>query len=261
MVPPRFTFIRQEKVFRTATGTSLRRTRGGMPRSAAVSGRSKATGRGGVLHRAFATQGEYAARLGRKLAEGPIRRRICRGVRRCLPDSRYRAAGAGAVIHRNPHGSAAQTERAEPFGRLRPFPYCPRLSDAFRATVRNPRERGHVERPGILRTLPPSGPFFLRKAGAAVSDGIADVRPFLAAVPFLSCPQHGVSALSQLEKPRCGTPASYMCAARLSAYPRRHRPHPRKCMSSGSGTPPEQSHPAGCKSQNRPFKGRFDLTL
>ena len=37
------------------------------------------------------------------------------------------------------------------FGRLRPFPYCPRLSDAFRATVRNPRERGHVERPGILR--------------------------------------------------------------------------------------------------------------
>ncbi len=147
------------------------------------------------------------------------------------------------------------------FGRLRPFPYCPRLSDAFRATVRNPRERGHVERPGILRTLPPSGPFFLRKAGAAVSDGIADVRPFLAAVPFLSCPQHGVSALSQLEKPRCGTPASYMCAARLSAYPRRHRPHPRKSMSSGSGTPPEQSHPAGCKSQNRPFKGRFDLTL
>lgn len=37
------------------------------------------------------------------------------------------------------------------FGMLRPFPYCPRLSDAFRANVRNPRERGHVERPGILR--------------------------------------------------------------------------------------------------------------
>ena len=105
-------------------------------------------------------------------------------------------------------------------------------------------------RPGILRTLPPSGPFFLRKAGAAFSGGIADVRPFLAAVPFLSCPQHGVSALSQLEKPRCGTPASYICAARLSAYPRRHRPHPRKSMSSGSGTPPEQSHPAGCKKKS-----------